>query len=81
MLLSSQHQQCLAAFSRVKFTRVLLTVLIAFTKKEVRENRDWSVLDSVLPVLTVLCPLCAYSTVIVFFVRRYYRFTVLSITH
>ncbi|GAB1298268.1 N-alpha-acetyltransferase 35, NatC auxiliary subunit [Apodemus speciosus] len=28
------HQQCLAAFSRVKFTRVLLTVLIAFTKKE-----------------------------------------------
>lgn len=31
-----QHQQCLAVFSRVKFTRVLLTVLIAFTKKEVR---------------------------------------------
>lgn len=29
-----EHQQCLAAFSRVKFTRVLLTVLIAFTKKE-----------------------------------------------
>uniref|UniRef100_A0A8B9D455 N-alpha-acetyltransferase 35, NatC auxiliary subunit n=1 Tax=Anser brachyrhynchus TaxID=132585 RepID=A0A8B9D455_9AVES len=31
-----EHQQCLAVFSRVKFTRVLLTVLIAFTKKEVR---------------------------------------------
>ncbi|XP_057577294.1 N-alpha-acetyltransferase 35, NatC auxiliary subunit isoform X3 [Hippopotamus amphibius kiboko] len=29
-----EHQQCLAVFSRVKFTRVLLTVLIAFTKKE-----------------------------------------------
>uniref|UniRef100_A0A8C2LXA7 N-alpha-acetyltransferase 35, NatC auxiliary subunit n=2 Tax=Cricetulus griseus TaxID=10029 RepID=A0A8C2LXA7_CRIGR len=29
-----EHQQCLAAFSRVKFTRVLLTVLRAFTKKE-----------------------------------------------
>ncbi|ELW72920.1 N-alpha-acetyltransferase 35, NatC auxiliary subunit [Tupaia chinensis] len=29
-----KHQQCLAVFSRVKFTRVLLTVLIAFTKKE-----------------------------------------------
>ncbi|NXO65124.1 NAA35 acetyltransferase, partial [Phainopepla nitens] len=29
-----EHQQCLAVFSRVKFTRILLTVLIAFTKKE-----------------------------------------------
>uniref|UniRef100_F7FQU5 N-alpha-acetyltransferase 35, NatC auxiliary subunit n=1 Tax=Ornithorhynchus anatinus TaxID=9258 RepID=F7FQU5_ORNAN len=29
-----EHQQCLAVFSRMKFTRVLLTVLIAFTKKE-----------------------------------------------
>uniref|UniRef100_A0ACB8ER86 N-alpha-acetyltransferase 35 NatC auxiliary subunit n=1 Tax=Sphaerodactylus townsendi TaxID=933632 RepID=A0ACB8ER86_9SAUR len=29
-----EHQQCFAVFSRVKFTRVLLTVLIAFTKKE-----------------------------------------------
>ncbi|XP_073402099.1 N-alpha-acetyltransferase 35, NatC auxiliary subunit isoform X3 [Dendrobates tinctorius] len=29
-----EHQQCLAVFTRVKFTRVLLTVLIAFTKKE-----------------------------------------------
>uniref|UniRef100_A0A8C3S4D3 N-alpha-acetyltransferase 35, NatC auxiliary subunit n=1 Tax=Chelydra serpentina TaxID=8475 RepID=A0A8C3S4D3_CHESE len=33
-ILKSEHQQCLAVFSRVKFTRVLLTVLIAFTKKE-----------------------------------------------
>ncbi|KAH0628222.1 hypothetical protein JD844_009094 [Phrynosoma platyrhinos] len=30
-----EHQQCFAVFSRVKFTRVLLTVLISFTKKEV----------------------------------------------
>ncbi|XP_063050957.1 N-alpha-acetyltransferase 35, NatC auxiliary subunit isoform X1 [Engraulis encrasicolus] len=29
-----EHQQCLALFSRVKFTRLLLTALIAFTKKE-----------------------------------------------
>uniref|UniRef100_A0A8C6YDZ4 N-alpha-acetyltransferase 35, NatC auxiliary subunit n=1 Tax=Naja naja TaxID=35670 RepID=A0A8C6YDZ4_NAJNA len=29
-----RHQQCFAVFSRVKFTRILLTVLIAFTKKE-----------------------------------------------
>ncbi|XP_045436034.1 N-alpha-acetyltransferase 35, NatC auxiliary subunit isoform X5 [Pipistrellus kuhlii] len=29
-----EHQQCLAVFSRMKFIRVLLTVLIAFTKKE-----------------------------------------------
>ncbi|XP_018114529.1 N-alpha-acetyltransferase 35, NatC auxiliary subunit isoform X2 [Xenopus laevis] len=29
-----KHQQFLAVFSRVKFTRILLTVLIAFTKKE-----------------------------------------------
>uniref|UniRef100_A0A674A8K0 N-alpha-acetyltransferase 35, NatC auxiliary subunit n=1 Tax=Salmo trutta TaxID=8032 RepID=A0A674A8K0_SALTR len=28
------HQQCLALFSRIKFTRLLLTALIAFTKKE-----------------------------------------------
>lgn len=61
-LLSLQHQQCLAAFSRVKFTRVLLTVLIAFTKKEVRECRDWSVSDSVLPALTVLPLLCLYHS-------------------
>uniref|UniRef100_A0A8C9SWA3 N-alpha-acetyltransferase 35, NatC auxiliary subunit n=1 Tax=Scleropages formosus TaxID=113540 RepID=A0A8C9SWA3_SCLFO len=31
----SQHQQCLALFSRIKFTRLLLTGLIAFTKKEI----------------------------------------------
>ncbi|XP_026526920.1 N-alpha-acetyltransferase 35, NatC auxiliary subunit [Notechis scutatus] len=30
-----EHQQCFAVFSRVKFTRILLTVLIAFTKKEI----------------------------------------------
>ncbi|XP_069481951.1 N-alpha-acetyltransferase 35, NatC auxiliary subunit isoform X3 [Ambystoma mexicanum] len=30
-----EHQQCLAVYNRVKFTRVLLTVLIAFTKKEI----------------------------------------------
>uniref|UniRef100_A0AAQ6ANI9 N-alpha-acetyltransferase 35, NatC auxiliary subunit n=1 Tax=Amphiprion ocellaris TaxID=80972 RepID=A0AAQ6ANI9_AMPOC len=29
-----QHQQCLALFNRIKFTRLLLTALIAFTKKE-----------------------------------------------
>lgn len=29
-----EHQQCLALFSRVKFTRLLLSALIAFTKKE-----------------------------------------------
>ncbi|XP_029493170.1 N-alpha-acetyltransferase 35, NatC auxiliary subunit isoform X2 [Oncorhynchus nerka] len=29
-----EHQQCLALFSRIKFTRLLLTALIAFTKKE-----------------------------------------------
>uniref|UniRef100_A0A3B3QJC9 N-alpha-acetyltransferase 35, NatC auxiliary subunit n=1 Tax=Paramormyrops kingsleyae TaxID=1676925 RepID=A0A3B3QJC9_9TELE len=29
-----EHQQCLALFSRIKFTRLLLTGLIAFTKKE-----------------------------------------------
>uniref|UniRef100_A0AAY4BH57 N-alpha-acetyltransferase 35, NatC auxiliary subunit n=1 Tax=Denticeps clupeoides TaxID=299321 RepID=A0AAY4BH57_9TELE len=29
-----EHQQCLAVFSRVKFTRLLLTALICFTKKE-----------------------------------------------
>uniref|UniRef100_A0A8B9Q5I6 N-alpha-acetyltransferase 35, NatC auxiliary subunit n=1 Tax=Apteryx owenii TaxID=8824 RepID=A0A8B9Q5I6_APTOW len=34
LYVSVSHQQCLAVFSRVKFTRVLLTVLIAFTKKE-----------------------------------------------
>uniref|UniRef100_A0A8C1T5Y2 N-alpha-acetyltransferase 35, NatC auxiliary subunit n=1 Tax=Cyprinus carpio TaxID=7962 RepID=A0A8C1T5Y2_CYPCA len=28
------HQQCLALFSRVKFTRLLLSALISFTKKE-----------------------------------------------
>ncbi|KAK1786971.1 hypothetical protein P4O66_017338, partial [Electrophorus voltai] len=28
------HQQCLALFSRIKFTRLLLTALISFTKKE-----------------------------------------------
>uniref|UniRef100_A0A665VA75 N-alpha-acetyltransferase 35, NatC auxiliary subunit n=1 Tax=Echeneis naucrates TaxID=173247 RepID=A0A665VA75_ECHNA len=28
------HQQCLALFNRIKFTRLLLTALIAFTKKE-----------------------------------------------
>lgn len=31
----SQHQQCLALFNRIKFTRLLLTALITFTKKEV----------------------------------------------
>uniref|UniRef100_A0A8C9RM46 N-alpha-acetyltransferase 35, NatC auxiliary subunit n=1 Tax=Scleropages formosus TaxID=113540 RepID=A0A8C9RM46_SCLFO len=30
-----EHQQCLALFSRIKFTRLLLTGLIAFTKKEI----------------------------------------------
>uniref|UniRef100_A0A8C8JUY3 N-alpha-acetyltransferase 35, NatC auxiliary subunit n=1 Tax=Oncorhynchus tshawytscha TaxID=74940 RepID=A0A8C8JUY3_ONCTS len=29
-----EHQQCLALFSRIKFTRLLLTAVIAFTKKE-----------------------------------------------
>uniref|UniRef100_A0A668AX37 N-alpha-acetyltransferase 35, NatC auxiliary subunit n=1 Tax=Myripristis murdjan TaxID=586833 RepID=A0A668AX37_9TELE len=29
-----EHQQCLALFNRIKFTRLLLTALIAFTKKE-----------------------------------------------
>ncbi|XP_048449392.1 N-alpha-acetyltransferase 35, NatC auxiliary subunit [Rhincodon typus] len=29
-----EHQQCTAVFSRIKFTRLLLTALIAFTKKE-----------------------------------------------
>ncbi|XP_051875496.1 N-alpha-acetyltransferase 35, NatC auxiliary subunit isoform X2 [Pristis pectinata] len=29
-----EHQQCTAVFSRMKFTRLLLTALIAFTKKE-----------------------------------------------
>uniref|UniRef100_A0A8C6MA65 N-alpha-acetyltransferase 35, NatC auxiliary subunit n=1 Tax=Nothobranchius furzeri TaxID=105023 RepID=A0A8C6MA65_NOTFU len=29
-----EHQQCLALFNRIKFTRLLLTSLIAFTKKE-----------------------------------------------
>lgn len=35
MLCFFQHQQCLALFNRIKFTRLLLTALIAFTKKEV----------------------------------------------
>ena len=30
-----QHQQCSALFNRIKFTRLLLTALMAFTKKEV----------------------------------------------
>uniref|UniRef100_A0A8C8JTC9 N-alpha-acetyltransferase 35, NatC auxiliary subunit n=1 Tax=Oncorhynchus tshawytscha TaxID=74940 RepID=A0A8C8JTC9_ONCTS len=34
LCLLSQHQQCLALFSRIKFTRLLLTAVIAFTKKE-----------------------------------------------
>uniref|UniRef100_A0A8C4RWM9 N-alpha-acetyltransferase 35, NatC auxiliary subunit n=1 Tax=Erpetoichthys calabaricus TaxID=27687 RepID=A0A8C4RWM9_ERPCA len=29
-----EHQQCSALFSRIRFTRLLLTALIAFTKKE-----------------------------------------------
>uniref|UniRef100_H3DED3 N-alpha-acetyltransferase 35, NatC auxiliary subunit n=1 Tax=Tetraodon nigroviridis TaxID=99883 RepID=H3DED3_TETNG len=29
-----EHQQCLALFNRIKFTRLLLTALITFTKKE-----------------------------------------------
>ncbi|XP_030273091.1 N-alpha-acetyltransferase 35, NatC auxiliary subunit isoform X2 [Sparus aurata] len=29
-----KHQQCLALFNRIKFTRLLLTALITFTKKE-----------------------------------------------
>uniref|UniRef100_A0A3P8VUS9 N-alpha-acetyltransferase 35, NatC auxiliary subunit n=1 Tax=Cynoglossus semilaevis TaxID=244447 RepID=A0A3P8VUS9_CYNSE len=29
-----EHRQCLALFNRIKFTRLLLTALIAFTKKE-----------------------------------------------
>ncbi|MGH0163216.1 UNVERIFIED_CONTAM: hypothetical protein FKN15_053873 [Acipenser sinensis] len=29
-----EHQQCSALFSRIKFTRLLLTALLAFTKKE-----------------------------------------------
>ncbi|RXM29196.1 N-alpha-acetyltransferase 35, NatC auxiliary subunit [Acipenser ruthenus] len=29
-----KHQQCSALFSRIKFTRLLLTALLAFTKKE-----------------------------------------------
>lgn len=32
-----QHQQCLALFNRIKFTRLLLTALITFTKKEVTD--------------------------------------------
>lgn len=35
MFICFQHQQCLALFNRIKFTRLLLTALIAFTKKEV----------------------------------------------
>lgn len=35
-----QHQQWLALFNRIKFTRLLLTALIAFTKKEVRHTSD-----------------------------------------
>uniref|UniRef100_A0A4W3HG22 N-alpha-acetyltransferase 35, NatC auxiliary subunit n=1 Tax=Callorhinchus milii TaxID=7868 RepID=A0A4W3HG22_CALMI len=34
LILMFQHQQCTAVFSRIKFTRLLLTALIAFTKKE-----------------------------------------------
>lgn len=34
-----KHQQCLALFNRIKFTRLLLTALIAFTKKEVRRKQ------------------------------------------
>lgn len=39
-VLFSQHQQCLALFNRIKFTRLLLTALIAFTKKEVIKIND-----------------------------------------
>lgn len=51
-ILISQHQQCLALFNRIKFTRLLLTALITFTKKEVkhieavRSSCRFSVLDA-----------------------------------
>uniref|UniRef100_A0A3P8VZH3 N-alpha-acetyltransferase 35, NatC auxiliary subunit n=1 Tax=Cynoglossus semilaevis TaxID=244447 RepID=A0A3P8VZH3_CYNSE len=35
-----KHQQCLALFNRIKFTRLLLSALIAFTKKETSSVSD-----------------------------------------
>lgn len=38
-----QHQQFLALFNRIKFTRLLLTALITFTKREVIHTQTHSV--------------------------------------
>uniref|UniRef100_A0A8C4N7Z4 N-alpha-acetyltransferase 35, NatC auxiliary subunit n=1 Tax=Eptatretus burgeri TaxID=7764 RepID=A0A8C4N7Z4_EPTBU len=49
-LIEFEHQLCVAVFSRIRFTRLLLTALITFTRKEVR--------GLAAVVSFIVCPLC-----------------------